>query len=81
VKTSRETEGLSLGLHDRTAVLGRLKDALAGARARYRTALGSAVETAACLDVAVALGYVERLDREVMAKLQHVRAVMARVVA
>ncbi len=30
--------------------------------ARYRTALGSARETGACLDVALALGYVERVD-------------------
>ena len=47
---------------------------------RYRTALGSAVETAACLDVAMALGYVEHVDQELLAKITHVRAVMARVV-
>ena len=36
---------------------------------RYRTALGSARETAACLDVAIALGYVERIDASLRAQL------------
>jgi four helix bundle protein len=49
--------------------------------ARYRTALGSVVETGACLDVAVALGYVGRIDGEIAARLRHVRAVLMRVVA
>jgi four helix bundle protein len=48
---------------------------------RYRTALGSAVETSACLDVAIALGYVESVDAELLAKIGHVRAVLARVTA
>jgi len=39
---------------------------------RYRTALGSARETAACLDVATALGYVERIEPELRAKLDAV---------
>jgi len=45
--------------------------------ARYRTALGSARETGACLDVAVALGYVETVDEEVLARLDEVRAMLA----
>jgi four helix bundle protein len=45
--------------------------------ARYRTALGSARETGACLDVAVALGYVERVDGELLAQLDQVRAMLA----
>ena len=45
--------------------------------ARYRTALGSARETGACLDVAVALGYVETVDGEVLARLDEVRAMLA----
>ena len=49
--------------------------------ARYRTALGSARETAACVDVAVALGYVAKKDEDLIAKLDHVRAVLAKVVA
>ena len=49
--------------------------------ARYRTALGSARETGACIDVAVALGYVGKADTELVARLDHVRAVLAKVVA
>jgi four helix bundle protein len=48
--------------------------------ARYRTALGSARETAACLDVAVALGYVEKLEPEVMAQLDQVQRVLVALV-
>jgi four helix bundle protein len=44
---------------------------------RYRTALGSARETGACLDVAVALGYVERVEPEVLEPLDEVRAMLA----
>jgi four helix bundle protein len=45
--------------------------------ARYRTALGSARETGACLDVAVALGYVEGVDAELLVQLDRVRAMLA----
>ena len=48
--------------------------------ARYRTALGSARETGACLDVAVALGYVEGVDAELLTRLDRVRAMLARLV-
>jgi four helix bundle protein len=48
--------------------------------ARYRTALGSARETGACLDVAVALGYVEEVDARVLSQLDEVRAMLARLV-
>jgi four helix bundle protein len=37
--------------------------------ARYRTALGSARETNACLDVAEALGYLGRVDEGLRGKL------------
>jgi four helix bundle protein len=47
---------------------------------RYRTALGSARETGACLDVALALGYVEKVDPDVLHKLDIVRATLARLV-
>jgi four helix bundle protein len=47
---------------------------------RYRTALGSARETGACLDVAMALGYVEHVEPELLGKLDQVLAIMARVV-
>jgi four helix bundle protein len=45
--------------------------------ARYRTALGSARETGGCLDVAMALGYVERVDAELLTQLDQVRAMLA----
>ncbi|HTQ42409.1 MAG TPA: four helix bundle protein [Polyangiaceae bacterium] len=47
---------------------------------RYRTALGSARETGACLDVAEALGYVERVEPLLLQELDQVRAILARVV-
>jgi four helix bundle protein len=48
--------------------------------ARYRTALGSARETGACLDVAMALGYVERVDAELLEQLNQVQAMLVALV-
>ncbi len=48
--------------------------------ARYRTALGSARETSACLDVAVALGHVEGVDRALRASLNEVQAMLVALV-
>ena len=45
---------------------------------RYRNALGSARETGACLDVALALGYVRRVDEVLLDHLDHVRAVLVK---
>jgi four helix bundle protein len=47
---------------------------------RYRNALGSARETGACLDVAIALGYVEGVAAALLEQLDHVRAVLAKIV-
>jgi four helix bundle protein len=47
---------------------------------RYRTALGSARETGACIDVAIALGYIEEVQPEVLQKLDVVRATLVRLV-
>ena len=47
--------------------------------ARYRTALGSARETGACIDVAMALGYVEHVAPELLDELDQVRAIVATV--
>jgi len=47
---------------------------------RYRTALGSAREVGACLDVALALGYVEAVDAGLAARLNDVQAVLAKIV-
>ncbi|HEY3817105.1 MAG TPA: four helix bundle protein [Polyangiaceae bacterium] len=46
---------------------------------RYRTALGSAREVNACLDVALALGYVEAVEGGLLAKLGQVQGVLFRV--
>jgi len=48
--------------------------------ARYRTALGSARETGACLDVAVALGYVEGVDGQLASGLNAVQAMLVALV-
>ena len=48
-------------------------------RERYRNALGSARETTACLEVAVALGYVEGLDARMLDDLDRVRATLVKI--
>jgi four helix bundle protein len=48
-------------------------------RERYRNALGSARETTACLEVAVALGYVDRLDAGMLDALDRVKATLVKV--
>ena len=48
-------------------------------RERYHNALGSARETGACLDVAVALGYVEHIDARLLDALDKVRATLVKV--
>ena len=47
-------------------------------RERYRNALGSARETGACWDAAMALGYVEAIDAALLDGLDHVRAVLVK---
>ena len=47
-------------------------------RERYCTALGSAKETSSCLDVALAMGYVESLDASLLDALDHVIAVLVK---
>jgi four helix bundle protein len=48
--------------------------------ARYHNALGSARETMACLEVAVALGYLDRADAEVMDRLGRIVGTLVRLV-
>jgi four helix bundle protein len=50
-------------------------------RERYHNALGSARETGACLDVAAALGYVDRIDAGLLDRLDRVRATLVRNIA
>jgi len=47
-------------------------------RERYRNALGSARETGACLDVALALGYLDGVDAKLLDALDHVRATLVK---
>jgi four helix bundle protein len=47
-------------------------------RERYRNALGSARETGACLDVALAFGYVEEVNADLLDALDHVRATLVK---
>ncbi len=49
-------------------------------RERYRNALGSARETGACLDVALALGYVEDIDAGLLDALDKVRATLVKII-
>jgi len=49
-------------------------------RERYRNALGSARETGACIDVALALGYVESVDAGLLDALDKVRATLVKLV-
>jgi four helix bundle protein len=46
---------------------------------RYRNALGSARETGACLDVALACGYIDRIDAALLDRLDRVRATLVKV--
>ena len=48
-------------------------------RERYRNALGSARESGACLDLAVAYGYVESVDATLLDQLDKVRATLVKV--
>jgi four helix bundle protein len=47
-------------------------------RERYRNALGSARETGACIDVALAMGYVDDVDAALLDALDKVRATLVR---
>jgi len=47
---------------------------------RYRTALGSARETGACLDVAMALGYMAEIDAGMRKQLDVVTGTLVRVI-
>ena len=47
-------------------------------RERYRNALGSARETGACIDVALAFGYVEEVNAELLDALDRIRATLVK---
>lgn len=48
-------------------------------RQRFRTALGSAKETCACLDVAAVWSYIEPIDARLADRLDRVRATLFRL--
>ena len=48
---------------------------------RYRTALGSARETLACLRTAAAWGYVEQMPPELLARMNRIIGTLVRVAA
>jgi four helix bundle protein len=48
-------------------------------RQRYQTALGSAREVLACIHVAQALRYIERVDASLLDRLDHVIATLVRL--
>ena len=49
-------------------------------RARFHNALGSVAEVRACLDVAEAFGYVEKVDPELRDTIDHIVATVHRLV-
>ena len=49
-------------------------------RQRYQTALGSAREVRACVDVARAMRYIERVDAALLDRIDHVTATLVRLV-
>jgi len=64
---------------DRSRATRRSGSAGGTRNARYRTALSSAKETGACIDVPEALGYVEGVERLLLEKLDQIRAILVRV--
>ena len=70
----RAATSVPLNLHEGSYSQGRNE------RARWHTAMGSAAEVRACLDVAEALGYVETIDDKLRDSLDHVIATLHRLV-
>jgi len=69
----RAASSVVLNVAEGSGSFGRMRTA------RYRTALGSARETLACLRVAEAFGYVEPLSRTVLRQLDRVIGTLVRV--
>ncbi|MDI1444016.1 four helix bundle protein [Polyangium sp. 6x1] len=69
----RAATSVPLNLHEGAYSLGRNE------RARWHTAMGSAAEVRACLDVAEALGYVDEVDAQLRDTLDHIIATLHRL--
>ena len=70
----RAASSVALNLAEGTGSTGGTR------RERYRNALGSARETGACLDVAVACSYVASVDAGLLDQLDKVRATLVKIV-
>jgi four helix bundle protein len=71
----RASSSVALNLAEGSGSFGRVRTA------RYRTALGSARETMACLQVAEACGYVEAMPRGLLDAMNRVVGTLVRVAA
>src|ERR1700682_5557384 len=71
----RAASSVVLNLAEGSGSFGRMRTA------RYRTALGSARETLACLPVAEALGHVQTAPAELGAQMKRVVGTLVRVAA
>jgi len=71
----RAASSVVLNLAEGSGSFGRVRTV------RYRTALGSARETMACLRTAEAFGYVPAMHAELVARLNRVIGVLVRVAA
>ncbi len=69
----RALASIALNIAEGSYARGRNRNAL------YQVALGSAKESKACLDVAMALGYVESIEEQVLSELSSVCAVLYRL--
>ena len=70
----RASTSVALNIAEGSYARGRNRKAL------YQVALGSAKETRACIDVALALGYLESVDGTAVSNLGSVCAVLYRLV-
>jgi four helix bundle protein len=71
----RASSSVALNLAEGSGSFGRVRTT------RYRTALGSARETMACLQVAEAYGYVEAMPRGLLDAMNRVVGTLVRVAA
>lgn len=71
----RAAQSIALNVAEGSAGVGKNRNL------RYATALGSMRDTSACLDVALALGYVRGISPELRAKIDRVTGTVVRLTA
>ncbi len=69
----RPASSVVLNVAEGSGSFGRMRTA------RYRTALGSARETLACLRVAEAFGYIDAMPEDLLRRMNHVVGTLVRV--